>query len=321
MTASNRLRLAWILAPAAVAVAGCTDSTPSAERESPASRTDVPSPIDLLDWGPDLPPQPPGPAVILDPTARPGERFGALVVLENALHPGSGAERGWVGSVRFEGDLTLRGEIRPHPADEESRDICFFPDAASARLLPRLAGDERTSWFCFTNPSEARRLLPDDAERRRLTITIADFRYAYSFSDVHNEARLVESVTYPIAGCYEMTRGAWDIPETSSAVRPEPPTEFALLDSLGDRGLERGQRLARPTLAAPGAQDSYGFWIPLGRDSVRVVWTNGYVGVRLDVAPTSRGLEGVALAFSDAASATGEWPEAAAAAERTECGG
>lgn len=318
----NRRRL-WRLLTAAVAVTtGCADPAPSSERETPTESSGKSPPLDMADWGPNFPrPREIEPSVILDPSARSGERLGALVVLENALRQVRGAGGDWVGAVRFEGELTLRGEVHPHPANAESRDICFFPDAASARLLPRLAGDERTSWLCFTNPSEARRILPDDAGGRALTVTIADYRYAYSFTDVHNEARLVDSVSEGIAGCYELELGTWDVPETSSAVHLEPPPEFVLLDSLGDRGFERGQRLARPTLAAPGAQNSYAFWAPLGRDSVRVVWTNGYVGVRLHVAPTARGLEGVARAFSDAAPDSGEWPKAAAAAEPTDCGG
>jgi hypothetical protein len=83
--------------------------------------------------------------LLLDPAGGPGVRVGELVVHENALRRASGPEVAWVGQVRFEGAIDLTGEIRPHPADPEADAVCFFPDDASARRLPRLAGDERYS--------------------------------------------------------------------------------------------------------------------------------------------------------------------------------
>lgn len=57
--------------------------------------------------------------------------------------------------------MTGRYEWR---TDDISRDlhgleVCFVPDAASARRLPRPAADQRLAWFCFADGALARRLL------------------------------------------------------------------------------------------------------------------------------------------------------------------
>lgn len=259
---------------------------------------------------------PVGGALILDPAARPGDRVGELVVRENALRQASGTDAGWVGEVRFEGAIDLDGEIRPHPVDPEADAVCFFPQDASARRLPRLAGDERYSWMCFENPEEARSRLPPESRQGVLSVTVEDFLYAFSYSDVHNVARLVSAEPAAIAGCYALELGAWHPPRTpGNEVLQTPPSVFALLDSFGDRAFERGQRIVRPTIGFQGGSAS---WRRISADSVRVAWTSGYVGVRLDLGVTPRGLEGTATAFTDVV--TGEpWPSAPATAVRTGC--
>jgi hypothetical protein len=256
--------------------------------------------------------------LLLDPAVGPGVRVGELVVHENALRRASGPEVAWVGQVRFEGAIDLTGEIRPHPADPESDAVCFFPDDASARRLPRLAGDERYPWMCFENGEEARRLLPPESEGGALSVTVENFLYAFSYSDVHNAARLISAEPARLSGCYALALGAWNPPRTAGDEPFQtPPSVFALLDSIGENAFERGQRIARPTIGVQGGSAS---WRRTSADSVRVDWTNGYVGVRLDLEVTPRGLEGTATAFSDVVRGQ-PWPSAPATAVRASCEG
>lgn len=85
---------------------------------------------------------------------------------------------------------------------------------------------------------------------------------------------------------------------------------------VGDAAMERGQR---PTIPTPGGGAGMAMWRPVGGDgdSVEVIWTSGYAGVRLELGATARGLEGAATAFTDVVSA--EWPSARANAVRTAC--
>ena len=92
----------------------------------------------------------------------------------------------WVGSVEFEGSVTLSGTYRPHYDYPEPDLQCFFLNEASASKLPRFPEDERVSWFCFSNLDEARRLLRPSPDTGAATLVIEAFRYAYSFSDVFN---------------------------------------------------------------------------------------------------------------------------------------
>jgi hypothetical protein len=96
----------------------------------------------------------------------------------------------WVGSVDFEGSVTLSGTYRPHFAYPEPDLQCLYPDKASASKLPRFPEDERVSCFCFSNQDEARRLLRPSPDTGAATLVIEAFRYAYSFSDVFNPGKL-----------------------------------------------------------------------------------------------------------------------------------
>ena len=126
---------------------------------------------------------------IIDPGAQVGDTIGGLEIVSAALSPVPGEAGVWVGEVRFSGTVHLSGARRPHPSDEELGAVCFFPDSSSASRLPRLRSDERVSWFCFSNPDAAESLAihPPSAQQ----ITVDDYTYNYSFSDVFNTARLV----------------------------------------------------------------------------------------------------------------------------------
>lgn len=100
----------------------------------------------------------------------------------------------------------------------------------------------------------------------------------------------------PLA-CYTLTLGAWnaELPEPL----PPPSASLQLTDSLGTQILENGRRVVR-TLPV-GSQKSYPFqyWEPRERGDVFIVFSNGFTGMTLDLAPHGDDLEGTARAFFD----------------------
>jgi len=56
--------------------------------------------------------------------------------------------------------LTLTGRYEYKPDDELLGDIvCFYPNAATAKRLPRPENDHRLSWFCFDNIAQSKKML------------------------------------------------------------------------------------------------------------------------------------------------------------------
>ena len=56
----------------------------------------------------------------------------------------------------YTGQITVSGEYN-YSFDDEAMGpmVCFTADKASAKLIPRKKGDERSPWFCFRNQSVA----------------------------------------------------------------------------------------------------------------------------------------------------------------------
>ena len=139
--------------------------------------------------------------------AMPGIRFDPATIKEGDVVAGlrvgrvdvtdAGQESGWVGTVRFLGEVTISGEKRPHPDFPEVMTVCMDVDSASAARLPRWPNDSRTiSWLCFENQEEAvRQLGPTTAERQPITVLVDIYQTPRQFSDVYNTARLVRVVT------------------------------------------------------------------------------------------------------------------------------
>lgn len=103
----------------------------------------------------------------------------------------------WSGSVQFAGEITLTGTYERHFDYPEVDAVCFWiADLQSINRLPDFAPDAWTSsnqrtWFCFTNPVQARAALGSGVEPRTATIVVDDYTNHRIFSDVFDTARLV----------------------------------------------------------------------------------------------------------------------------------
>ncbi|MFO7894488.1 MAG: hypothetical protein R6U63_12200 [Longimicrobiales bacterium] len=136
----------------------------------------------------------------------------------------------------------------------------------------------------------------------------------------------------PVAGCYRLELGEWSPPRgEGETAYPTPPERFELTavrapnDPEGVRAegtpvMEMSRLLLRSVIDAdplgiggpPGA-----YWAPLGPDSLRLVWSNGFVGVALEVAVRGDTLQGVARGSSDVSAPP--LPTAPARAVRVSC--
>lgn len=132
------------------------------------------------------------PGVRFDPSIiAPGMRVAGLTVETTAIRPAFDSTL--VGVVRFRGELQLSGRTLRHP-DPDLSAVCFEADSLSGEQLPRWQGDERRAWFCFTDPTTARRLLAAPGEERNATVVIDSFTIHLGRSDETNSARLVRVV-------------------------------------------------------------------------------------------------------------------------------
>lgn len=107
-----------------------------------------------------------------------------------------------------------------------------------------------------------------------------------------------ESVIAPSPlACYTLSLGAWSsaLPEPL----PPPPSSLQLTDSLGTSILENGRRVVR-TLPQ-GSLKSYPFqyWEPREHGDVFIVFSTGFTGMTMDLAPAGEDLQGTARAFFD----------------------
>lgn len=98
-------------------------------------------------------------------------------------------------------------------------------------------------------------------------------------------------------GCYSLTLGAWsaELPEPL----PPPPAQLQLTDSLGTTVLENGRRVVRSMPAGSVKAYPFQFWEPREQGDVLVIFSNGFTGMTMDLAPVPAGLSGTARAFFD----------------------
>lgn len=130
-----------------------------------------------------------------DPTKlKPGDRFLGLEVV--SVEANSLPNYGFIGKARFRGEVTVSGTFDAgSQPDDELGVPCFYVDEASSQQLPRFLGDERTVWFCFNNPEEAKQALGGvRTEGKKVTIVINDYETVYYPSDVYDTATLVRVI-------------------------------------------------------------------------------------------------------------------------------
>ena len=98
-------------------------------------------------------------------------------------------------------------------------------------------------------------------------------------------------------GCFRLTLGAW----SASHEAVDPPTTLFLYDSVGADGLERGQKIVRAVPVATATNYPWMWWAVAPADSMRLVFTGGFVGVDVRLARRAATWEGLAFAFTDVA--------------------
>lgn len=123
-------------------------------------------------------------------------------------------------------------------------------------------------------------------------------------------------------GCYSVDLGEWRpaLMEGNSVYQTPPDTVHLQEEIGGDTGspFERGRRLARPVISEGRTPSA--FWIHEEPSSVRVVWSNGHAGVRLNlVLNADQMLVGEAEAFTDVVGLTP--PTAEVTLRKVECPG
>jgi hypothetical protein len=180
-------QLRWRLIFGAVMVVGCSEkpSTQTSDSNSPAN------------------PRPAVPARVLtgnrvagirfDPTAvATGTKLGAMTLDSIAVRTAFDSTR--VGTAWFSGSVELSGaKLRHFDSDVDA--LCFEADSASAARLPRWEGDERRSWFCFSNRRAAQAVLGPPGDSARATVVIDRLTIHRGMSDEVNSARFVRALT------------------------------------------------------------------------------------------------------------------------------
>ena len=126
-----------------------------------------------------------------------------------------------------------------------------------------------------------------------------------------------------LAGCYQLTLGPWSRPGLAPAVAAAqtPPARFRL-DTVAVSRPSAGGYAVEPMelLEGQGFRGRPAKWSPVGRDSVAIAWSTGFVGVALRLAVRGESLIGRARVFDDVQMA-GEPPdpEASVTAIRVRC--
>lgn len=110
--------------------------------------------------------------------------------------------------------------------------------------------------------------------------------------------------TPSFAGCYELKVGRWwpwGFGEENVYVTP--PRRIQLLTERGTRGFEQGELLIRTILRQerPSGSRESSFWNTKSQARVMLTWTDGFVGVSLDLEKKGDDLNGSAHPHFDAA--------------------
>ncbi len=98
-----------------------------------------------------------------------------------------------VGTAWFSGEVAVSGATIRH-FDSDSDALCFEADSTGASYLPRWEGDERRSWFCFSNRRAAQNVLGPPSDSARATVLIDRLTIHRGLSDEVNSARFVRTI-------------------------------------------------------------------------------------------------------------------------------
>lgn len=173
-----------------------------------------------------------GAQLTFDPSAiGSGQQVGTLAV-DTADVAWSEAMSTWTGTVRFRGEIPLRGRRISHFDFPEVASTCFEVDSASALTLPRWPDDERRPWFCFENDSTARRILGAVDSTKVVDIVVDRFTTVRAFTDAVNTARILEA-----DACYR-SRGPILARFGADSTGPDAWLRFAH-GLMGDSGIAR----------------------------------------------------------------------------------
>jgi hypothetical protein len=130
---------------------------------------------------------------VFDPaTIRPGDAVAGLTV--SRVDVQRAYDSTLVGNVRFGGEITLDGTLRPHHDFPENRSYCFDVDSSSVARLPRWPADTRRVWLCFSNDERAAQLLGAPGATRRVRVVVDDYQTVRHYSDAVDEAMLVRVI-------------------------------------------------------------------------------------------------------------------------------
>jgi hypothetical protein len=104
-----------------------------------------------------------------------------------------------------------------------------------------------------------------------------------------------------IQGCYELTLSDWlpDLKLGEDTVFITPPRRVQLFAKRGTKGWEAEGYIVEP---APGVSASVhrgSYWLPKGPQSVEIVWTTGFSGLRMGLTLEANEWRGKATTFWD----------------------
>jgi hypothetical protein len=101
----------------------------------------------------------------------------------------------------------------------------------------------------------------------------------------------------PLAGCYRLATG---VPDDTTSALDALPDSVRLFATRGVASLEAGQSVVRawPDTARTGY--AWSWWTVAAPDTLTLVFSTGFSGVRIALRPRDTGFAGAAAAFSDA---------------------
>lgn len=106
---------------------------------------------------------------------------------------------------KYQGEVTLTGQysrvLEQEYLDYMGDNICFYPDATSAKLIPRDKNDMRSVWFCFSNFKTAKATfnIPDQIKsgyceyKGRATVRIKNYDIFIVESEGSDYAKLLSA--------------------------------------------------------------------------------------------------------------------------------